>query len=56
MQSHKVYIVSSSYEYNYDANSSILIYKVNVGVKSSYSALFAAIRELGNVSNIKILT
>lgn len=54
--SHKVYIVSSSYEYNYEENTSTLLYKVNVDVKSSYSELFAGIRELGNISQIKILT
>ena len=54
--SYKVYIVSSSYEYNYEANTAKLTYKVNVNAKSSYSQLFAGIRELGNVSQIKILT
>lgn len=54
--SYKVYIVSSSYEYDYEENTSVLRYKVNVDVKSSYSELFAGIRALGNVSQIKILT
>ena len=53
--SYRVYIVSSSYEYNYEANTSKLIYKVNVDIESSYSKLFAGIRELGNISSIKIL-
>ena len=54
--SFKIYIVSSSYEYNYEDNTAKLIYKVNVNAKSSYSQLFAGIRKLGNVTQIKILT
>ena len=53
---HKVYIVSSSFEYNYEANTSTLTYKVNVDVKSSYSKLFSDIREFGNISQINIVT
>ena len=56
IESFKVYIVSSSYEYNYDDNTAKLIYKVNVNAKSSYSKLFASVRALGNISQIKILT
>ena len=56
MESFKIYIVSSSYEYNYEDNTARLTYKVNVNAKSSYSKLFASIRLLGNVSQIKILT
>ena len=56
ISSHKVYIVSVSYEYNYEANTSMLIYRVSMNVKSSYSALFAAIKDLGNISQIKMLT
>ena len=56
ISSYRIYIVSSSYEYNYEANTSKLTYKVSVNVKSSYSDLFAGIRELGNVSQIKMLT
>ncbi len=54
--SHRVYIVSSSYEYNYKENTSMLMYKVSVNVKSSYSKLFNSIREVCDVSQIKILT
>ena len=53
---HKVYIVSSSYEYDFAHNTCILTYKVNVKAKSSYANLFAGIRELGGISQIKILT
>lgn len=53
---YKVYIISASYEYDYEKNTSTLMYKVNVDVKSSYSKLFAGIRALGNISQIKILT
>ena len=56
ISSHKVYIVSVSYEYNYEANTSMLIYRVSMNVKSSYSALFAAIKDLGDISQIKMLT
>ena len=56
ISSHKVYIVSASYEYNYEANTSTLIYRVNVNIKSSYSDFFAAVRALGDISQIKIIT
>lgn len=55
LESHKVYIVSSSYEHNYIANTSILTYKVNVKAMSSYTNLFNAIREIGYITQIKIL-
>ena len=51
-----VYIVSSSYEQNYKDNTSVLTYKINIGPKYSYSNLFAGIRELGDVSRIRILS
>ena len=56
ISSHKVFIVSASYEYNYEADTSTLIYRVSVNVKSSYSVLFADIKELGYISQIKIIT
>jgi Uncharacterized membrane protein len=55
LKEQKVYIISLSYEQDYDTNTSIITYKVNADIKSSYSALFAEIRKLGYVSNIKLL-
>ncbi|MDR3250545.1 MAG: MgtC/SapB family protein [Tannerella sp.] len=56
IESFNIYIVTSSYDYNYDKNTAVLIYKVNVNSKSSYLRLFEGIRMLGNISEIKILT
>ncbi|WP_080904420.1 MgtC/SapB family protein [Parabacteroides sp. Marseille-P3160] len=55
LESHKVYIVSSSYEHNYVENTSVLTYKVNVKAMSSYTNLFNAIRQTGYITQIKIL-
>lgn len=55
LEQNKVFIVSFSYEINYDNNTSIATYKVNVKSISSYSALFAKIRAMGYISQIKIL-
>ena len=56
IRSFKLYIVSSSYEYDYENNSSVLTYKVSINTKTSYSNLFAGIKSLGNVSRIKVLS
>lgn len=50
-----VYIISFSYENDYEKNRSIITYKVNVKSKSSYSVLFSEIRQLGYVTQIKLL-
>ncbi|MDD4516549.1 MgtC/SapB family protein [Massilibacteroides sp.] len=55
LESKKVYIVSVSYEQDYETNTSVITYKVNVNMNSSYSALFAEIRKLGYISQIKLL-
>lgn len=52
---HSIFIVSISYEHNYDKNQSIINYKVNVKSTSSYHDLFSDIRRLGNVSQIRLL-
>lgn len=49
------FIVSLSYEHNYDKNTSTITYKVNVKSKSSYSELFTEIRKLGYISQIRLL-
>ena len=53
LEDRKVFIISVSYEQDYEKNTSIITYKVNVDVKSSYSALFEDIRKLGYISRIK---
>lgn len=55
LETRNVYIVSVSYEQNYETNSSVITYKVNVNMNSSYSALFEEIRKLGYISQIKLL-
>lgn len=55
LESKNVYIVSVSYEQNYETNRATIIYKVNVNMNSSYSALFEEIRKLGYISQIKLL-
>lgn len=55
LESHKVFIVSVSYDNNYEKNTSSITYKVNVKSISSYSELFGKIRELGYVSQIRLL-
>ena len=51
----KVYILTTSYEYNYLENNSILTFKVNVKSISSYKELFAAIHSIEYVTLIKIM-
>ena len=46
LENRSIFIVSLSYEHNYDKNTSTITYKVNVKSKSSYSELFTEIRKL----------
>lgn len=55
VQSKNIYIVSFSYENDYEKQISTITYKVNVKSKSSYSALFAEIHNLGYVTQIRLL-
>lgn len=55
LEDKSIFIVSLSYEHNYDKNISVITYKVNVKSKSSYSELFTEIRKLGYISQIKLL-
>lgn len=55
LESKNIFIVSLSYEHNYDKATSTITYKVNVKSKSSYSELFAEIRKLGYISQIRLL-
>ena len=50
-----IFIVSLSYEHNYDNDTSVITYKVNVKSKSSYGQLFTEIRNLGYVTQIRLL-
>jgi putative Mg2+ transporter-C (MgtC) family protein len=56
IKSFKIHIITSSYEYNYEENFTIMTYKVNVKMKSTYSDLFAQLRALEHISRINILT
>lgn len=55
LENRNIFIVSLSYEHNYDKNVSVITYKVNVKSKSSYSDLFSEIRKLGYISQIRLL-
>lgn len=55
LEERNIFIVSLSYEHNYDNNTSIITYKVNVKAKSSYSDLFTDIRKLGYITQIRLL-
>ncbi|MDL2282311.1 MgtC/SapB family protein [Parabacteroides sp. OttesenSCG-928-G06] len=55
VESKNVYIVSFSYEIDYEKKTSVITYKVNVRSKSSYSVLFAEIYSLGYISQIRLL-
>lgn len=55
LEDRSIFIVSLSYEHNYDRDTSVITYKVNVKSQSSYSELFAEIRKLGYISQIRLL-
>lgn len=55
VQGKNIYIVSFSYENDYEKQTSTITYKVNVKSKSSYSVLFAEIHSLGYVTQIRLL-
>lgn len=55
LEDRNIFIVSLSYEHNYEKDSSSITYKVNVKSKSSYSELFSEIRKLGYISQIRLL-
>lgn len=55
LENRSIFIVSLSYEHNYDKNTSVITYKVNVKSKSSYNDLFVEIRKLGYISQIRLL-
>ncbi|WP_446783327.1 MgtC/SapB family protein [Macellibacteroides fermentans] len=55
IENRNIFIVSLSYEQNYDKNIAVITFKVNVKAKSSYTELFNQIRSLGYISQIKLL-
>lgn len=55
LKARNIFIVSLSYEHNYEKDESVITYKVNVKSKSSYSELFAEIRKLGYISQIRLM-
>ena len=54
LEEKKIFIVSVSYEHDYEANLSVITYKVNVKSISLYNGLFSALRDLGYVSKIQM--
>lgn len=55
LKERNIFIVSLSYEHNYDKDESVITYKVNVKSKSSYSELFAELRKLGYITQIRLI-
>lgn len=55
IENRNIFIVSLSYEQNYEKDLAIITFKVNVKAKSSYTDLFNQIRSLGYISQIKLL-
>ena len=55
LEEQNVYVMSNSYELNYETNTAVLTYKVNVKPRSSYTSLFTAIRKNSYITQIKIL-
>lgn len=55
LEEKNIYIVSFSYENDYEKQRSVITYKVNVKSRSSYSVLFSEIYQLGYVTQIKLL-
>lgn len=55
LEDRNIYIVSVSFETLYEENKSIIVYKVNVKAISSYTNLFNEIRQLGFVSQIRLM-
>ena len=55
IENRNIFIVSLSYEQNYEKDIAIITFKVNVKAKSSYTQLFNQIRSLGYISQIKLL-
>ena len=55
LEEQNVYVMSNSYELNYETDTAVLTYKVNVKPRSSYTSLFTAIRKNGYITQIKIL-
>lgn len=56
LQKHHVFIISFSYENDYQNCTSVITYKVNVKSQASYIGLFEKIREEGYVTQIKLFT
>ncbi len=55
LEENKVFIVSVSYENNYEKDTAVITYKVNLKSISSYNALFGEIRKQGYITQIRLL-
>ncbi len=51
----KVIIISRSFDYNYEKNTTMLTYKVNIKHRASYSDMFDEFLKLGFVSGVRLL-
>ncbi|MGM9760443.1 MAG: MgtC/SapB family protein [Parabacteroides sp.] len=55
LEQHNIYIGSFSYEHNYEFNTSVITFKVNLKSKSSYTTLFSELQKLGYITQIRLL-
>lgn len=54
LESHNVFIVSSSFDYDYNQNIAVITYKVNIKDKATYSRLFNSLRSSQIVTHISL--
>lgn len=55
LDSKKIFIISRSFEHNYEKQTTLLTYKVNVKSRAGYSDIFTEFLKLGYISEIKLL-
>lgn len=54
LESHYVFIVSSSFDYDYERDTAMITYKVNIKDKATYSRLFNSLRSSQFVTHISL--
>jgi putative Mg2+ transporter-C (MgtC) family protein len=55
LEKRKIFIISCSFEYDYDNHTTLLTYRVNVKSCTAYSDLFGEFLKLGYISEIKLI-
>lgn len=54
LESHNIFIVSSSFDYSYEKDTAVITYKVNIKDKATYSRLFNSLRASQIITNISL--